>query len=165
VRIRVGKVSVPAVVEAKHPFSVGDGFCSPKHSGGKSTVQYQEFVYRVKEQIDATQPATDTQRVAEGAITATLETLGERLTGGEANDLAAQLPRELQEPLQRTTEEAEDFSLKEFYERVAEREEVDIQTARQDASAVITVLGLALTPGQLDDVMAQLPEEFNALFR
>ena len=128
-------------------------------------MQYQEFIQRVEEEIDATQPATDTQRAAENAITATLETLSERLTGGEANDLAAQLPRELQAPLQRTAEEAEDFSLEEFYGRVAEREEVDIQTARQDASAVITVLGLALTPGQLDDVMAQLPEEFNALFR
>ena len=128
-------------------------------------MQYQEFVQRVEEQIYATQPATDTQRAAESAITATLETLSERLTGGEANDLAAQLPRELQAPLQRTAEEeAEDFSLEEFYGRVAEREEVDIQTARQDASAVMTVLGLALTPGQLDDVIAQLPEEFNALF-
>ncbi len=79
--------------------------------------------------------------------------------------MAAQLPTELQAPLQRTAEEAEDFSLEEFYERVAEREGVDIETARQDASAVMTVLGLALTRGQLDDVMAQLPQEFNALFR
>ncbi len=128
-------------------------------------MQYQEFLQRVEEQIGATQPSTDTQRAAESAITATLETLSERLTGGEANDLAAQLPRELQTPLQRTAEEAEDFSLEEFYGRVAEREEVDIETARQDASAVMTVLGVAVTPGQLEDLMAQLPEEFNALFR
>jgi len=129
-------------------------------------VQYQEFVQRVEEQVNVTQPATDTQRAAENAITATLETLSERLTGGETNDLASQLPTELQAPLQRTGEEqAEDFSLEEFYERVAEREGIDIETARQDASAVMTVLGLALTPSQLDDVRAQLPEEFNALFR
>ena len=129
-------------------------------------MQYQEFVQRVEEQVNVTQPATDTQRAAENAITATLETLSERLTGGETNDLASQLPTELQAPLQRTGEEqAEDFSLEEFYERVAEREGIDIETARQDASAVMTVLGLALTPSQLDDVRAQLPEEFNALFR
>jgi len=119
----------------------------------------------VEEQIDATQPISNTQRAAEHAITATLETLSECLTGGEANDLVAQLPHELQAPLQRSTEQAESFSLEQFYRRVAEREGVDIETAREDASAVMTVLGLALTPGELDDVRAQLPSELDVLFR
>ena len=128
-------------------------------------MQYQEFLQRVQEQISATEPATQTQRAAEQAITATLQTLSERLTGGEATDLAAQLPEELKAPLQRSAEEAEGFSLEEFYGRVAEREGVDIETARNDASAVMSVLRLAVTPGQLDDLMAQLPSEFNVLFR
>ena len=128
-------------------------------------MQYQEFLQRVQEQINATEPATQTQRAAEQAITATLQTLSERLTGGEATDLAAQLPEELKAPLQRSAEEAERFSLEEFYERVAEREGVDVETARNDASAVMSVLRVAVTPGQLDDLMAQLPSEFNVLFR
>jgi uncharacterized protein (DUF2267 family) len=128
-------------------------------------LQYQEFLQRVQEQISATEPATQTQRAAEQAITATLQTLSERLTGGEATDLAAQLPEELKAPLERSAEEAERFSLEEFYERVAEREGVDLETARNDASAVMSVLRLAVTPGQLDDLMAQLPSEFNVLFR
>jgi uncharacterized protein (DUF2267 family) len=161
----MGKVPAWVVVEVECPFW-SRWVCSPEHNGGKSIVQYQEFLHRVEEQIAATQPSSDTQQAAESAITATLETLSERLTGGEVNDIAAQLPAELQASLQRTAEEeAEDFSLEEFYGRVAEREGVDIQTAREDASAVMTVLRLALTSGQLDDVMAQLPEEFNALFR
>jgi uncharacterized protein (DUF2267 family) len=109
-------------------------------------LQYQEFLQRVQEQINATEPATQTQRAAEQAITATLQTLSERLTGGEATDLAAQLPEELKAPLQRSAEEAEGFSLEEFYGRVAEREGVDIETARHDASAVMSVLRLAVTP-------------------
>ena len=109
-------------------------------------MQYQEFLQRVQEQINATEPATQTQRAAEQAITATLQTLSERLTGGEATDLAAQLPEELKAPLQRSAEEAEGFSLEEFYGRVAEREGVDIETARHDASAVMSVLRLAVTP-------------------
>ena len=128
-------------------------------------MQYPEFLRRVEEQIEATQPASETQRAAERAIAATLETLSERVTGGEAADLAAQLPEELQAPLRRAPEAAEGLSLEEFYQRVAEREGVDIETARNDASAVMTVLGLAVTPGELDDVMAQLPSEFNVLFR
>ncbi len=128
-------------------------------------MQYPEFLRRVEEQIEATQPVSDTQRAAESAIAATLETLSERLTGGEAADLAAQLPEELQTPLQRAPEAAESLSLEEFYQRVAEREGLDTETARNDASAVMTVLRLAVTPGELDNVMAQLPSEFNVLFR
>ena len=128
-------------------------------------MQYPEFLQRVQEQISATEPATQTQRAAELAITATLQTLSERLTGGEATDLAAQLPEELKAPLERSAEEAERFSLEEFYERVAEREGVDLETARNDASAVMSVLRVAVTPGQLDDLIAQLPSEFNVPFR
>jgi uncharacterized protein (DUF2267 family) len=128
-------------------------------------LQYTELLRRVEQQIGATEPVTHTQRAAEQAISATLETLNERLTGGEANDLAAQLPAEVQAHLERSTEEAEAFSLEEFYQRVADREGVDIDTARNDASAVMKVLRVAVTHGQFDDVMAQLPEEFNVLFR
>ncbi|MBV9453425.1 MAG: DUF2267 domain-containing protein [Rubrobacter sp.] len=128
-------------------------------------MQYPEFLQRVAEQLDATDPGTEGQRAAELAITATLETLSERLTGGEAKDLAAQLPQELQAPLQRSAEPPEDFSLEEFYERVAERAGVDTETARNDASVVMTVLKEAVTAGQLDDLMAQLPAHFNVLFR
>ena len=93
-----------------------------------------------------------------------IETLNERLTGGEAIDLAAQLPEEIQPAMRPKAEEAERFLLEEFYRRVAEREGVDVETARSDASAVMTVLRDAVTPGELDDVMAQLPAEFNILF-
>jgi uncharacterized protein (DUF2267 family) len=130
-----------------------------------STLQYSEFLRRVEEQIAANRSVSDARREAENATTATLETLNERITGGEARDLAAQLPKEIQPALQPKAEEAEGFSLEEFYRRVAEREGVDIETARIDASAVMRVLREAVTPGELDDVMAQLPEDFNALLR
>ena len=119
----------------------------------------------MEEQIATAHPDSDTQRAAELAITATLETLNERLTGGEAKDLAAQLPKEVQPALQPKSEEAEAFSLEEFYRRVAEREGVDVETARIDAEAVMRAIKEAVTFGELDDVMAQLPAEFNILFR
>ena len=131
----------------------------------KEALKYPEFRQRVEEQITTTQPAAETQRAAEQAITATLETLSERLTGGEATDLTAQLPQEIQAPLERSAEEAESFSVEEFCQRVADREGVDIDTARNDASAVMTVLRVAVTSAQLEDLMSQLPSEFNVLFR
>src|SRR4051794_311540 len=57
---------------------------------------------------------------AERAIEATLRTLAERITGGEAEDIAAFLPKEVRTYLFPTREEAERFGLDEFYRRVAE---------------------------------------------
>ena len=101
-------------------------------------MQYSEYLRRVEEQIAANWSVSDT--ATENAITATLESLNERISGGEARDLAAQLPQEIQLALRPKAEEAEDFSLEEFYRRVAEREGVDIETARIYASAVMRVL-------------------------
>ena len=55
--------------------------------------------------------------------------------------------------------------MEELYRRVAEREGLDIETARMDASVVMRVVTEAVTPGDLDDVMAQLPEDLNTLLR
>jgi uncharacterized protein (DUF2267 family) len=67
--------------------------------------------------------------------------------------------------LRGAAEEAKRFSLEEFYRRVAEREGVDTETARSNALAVMRTLREAVTSGELDDLMAQLPAEFNILFR
>ena len=117
-------------------------------------MQYEEFLNRVQDRIGSAQPDE-----ARRAITATLSTLSERISGGEAKDLAAQLPQELKEPVQRSGEEAEAFSLEEFLRRVGEREAVNADTAREHASAVVTVLREAVTGGQLDDIYAQLPQD------
>ena len=122
-------------------------------------MQYEEFLNKVQDRIGPAQPDE-----ARHAITATLSTLSERISGGEADDLGAQLPQELKEPIQRSGEEAEALSLEEFLRRVGEREEVNADTARNHASAVMTVLREAVTGGQLDDIRAQLPQEFTPLF-
>jgi uncharacterized protein (DUF2267 family) len=102
---------------------------------------------------------------AERAVRATLETLAERLAGGEAKDLAAQLPRELGEHLRRAgSSGGERFSLDEFYRRVAEREGIDVGKAAYHARVVIEVLGEAVSLGEMRDVHAQLPDEFDPLF-
>ena len=64
---------------------------------------------------------------AERATRATLETLGERLAGGEPKDLASQLPPEIGLHLLRYAGMGERFSLDEFYKRVSEREGEDLR--------------------------------------
>ena len=102
---------------------------------------------------------------AERATRATLETLAERLAGGEAKDLAAQLPPEIGEHLKgQWSALGERFSLDEFFRRVSLREGVDLSDAVFHARAVIEVLSEAVSQGEMDDVRAQLPTEFDRLF-
>jgi uncharacterized protein (DUF2267 family) len=106
-----------------------------------------------------------TREEAERAIEATLATLAERITGGEADEIAAFLPKEVRHFLTPTREEAERFGLDEFYRRVAERAGVDRRTAAAYARAVFVALGVAVAPGELRDMAAQLPREYEPLLQ
>jgi uncharacterized protein (DUF2267 family) len=102
---------------------------------------------------------------AEVATRATLTTLAERLAGGEANDLASQLPRGIAEYLR--TEFAGEgmrFPVEEFFERVSQREGVGLPKAIYHTRAVIAVLYEAVSPGEMADIRAQLPADYARLF-
>ncbi|WBB81210.1 DUF2267 domain-containing protein [Micromonospora sp. WMMD882] len=96
---------------------------------------------------------------------ATLETLSERLTGGEALDLAAQLPKPLQSLLRKTpsTEYAERFGAAEFVARVGRRADLDLVGARDGIRAVFTTLREAVTGGEFDELASQFPRDYRDL--
>ncbi|WP_303904634.1 DUF2267 domain-containing protein [Thiohalomonas denitrificans] len=99
------------------------------------------------------------------ASRATLETLAERLAGNEPAQLGAQLPRELREFLQRETAgSGERFDSTEFLKRVSEREGIDLPVAVYHARTVIEVLREAVSAGEINDVLAQLPEDYKRIF-
>ena len=56
------------------------------------------------------------------------------------------------------------FPIEEFFERVSQREGVDVPKAIYHARAVIAVLYEAISPGEMADVRAQLPAEYVRLF-
>ncbi len=122
-------------------------------------MQFDQFIGQVQHR--ARLAATDE---AIRATRTTLQTLAERLTEGEADDLAAQLPQEIGRYLQEVENHAERFSLDDFFRRVSEREGVELPDAVHHARAVISVLNEAVTQGELRDVRAQLPDEFDPLF-
>jgi uncharacterized protein (DUF2267 family) len=99
---------------------------------------------------------------AEGAVQATLRTLAERISAGEARDLAAQLPPEVGELLADGSK-AEKFDLEEFLRRVSEREGVDLDQAESHARAVFDALGRTVTHDELRDMASELPKEFAPL--
>ncbi len=124
-------------------------------------VKYDEFIKEVQ-----TRGHMHSREEAEKATRATLETLAERLVGGEPQDLASQLPPELAEYMRyEGEEESEPFSLDEFFERVNRRDEgVDLPRAVYHARVVMEVLQDAVTKGEIDHVRSQLPAEYEPLF-
>jgi uncharacterized protein (DUF2267 family) len=101
---------------------------------------------------------------AQRALDAVLETLAERVTGGEVDDLAALLPAELRPPLERgrdrTGGKAQRMSLDEFIVRVAEREGVSIEQALDHAHAVFATLREAIPDKEWTDLLAELPRGY-----
>jgi uncharacterized protein (DUF2267 family) len=99
---------------------------------------------------------------AERALRATLKTLGERISGGEARDLAEGLPRSVASELF-DGETAEPFDIGEFLKRVSRREGVDPEAAREHARAVFAALGFAVDAKEIRDMASQLPSDYAPL--
>jgi uncharacterized protein (DUF2267 family) len=118
------------------------------------TVQYDEFIASVADRAGL--PGV----TAESATHAVLQVLAERISGGEAEDLAAQLPAALQPDLEAPQEEAQAFDADEFARRVADRTGLDVVDAGAAMVAVLATLRDAVSPGEYDDVLSQLGREF-----
>lgn len=55
------------------------------------------------------------------------------------------------------------FDLKDFYELVSKREGVDVPKAACHVRAVASVLREAVSPGEWEDVLAQLPTDYDRI--
>lgn len=123
-------------------------------------MKQEEFITHVQSAAQL-----DSRQEAERAVQATLETLAERLVGGEAENLAAQLPKELGSYLEgHAGEPGGTFGLQEFYQRVGDREGISPVDAAIHVRAVMSVLRMAATPGEFNDIEANFPHEYNELF-
>lgn len=121
-------------------------------------MKHDEFVGRVQHLA-----RLSSRGDAEHAIRVVLETLGERIQGGEAKDLASQLPREIGRHLLQSDFQ-ESFGLDEFLWRVADRLGMEPPEATYAARSVIEVLMEAVSRGEIEDVLAQLPAEYQRIF-
>ncbi len=94
---------------------------------------------------------------------AVLQTLAERVTASEADELAAQLPDELGCYLAAPADDGATGGVVTFVHRVAERAGVDPAVAEVGTLAVLATLREAVTVGEFHDLVAQLPKGFDAL--
>lgn len=120
-------------------------------------MKYDEFIGHVQNRA-----ALPSRGDAERLTRVVLENLGARLQEGEADDLAAQLPKELGRHL--LNQPLEKYELNELFSRVAESEGVDQPEAAYRTRVVFEVLMEAASIGEIKDVLDQLPKEFSRLF-
>jgi uncharacterized protein (DUF2267 family) len=94
---------------------------------------------------------------------ATMQTLADRINGGEARELAAELPESLAQPLRTGDEEAKRYDRDEFERRVREHAGLNLNPAdtSRGLSAVLRTLRDA-APGNANQAISQLPKEFGA---
>ena len=117
-------------------------------------MKHDELVKRVAERAEIERSD------ARGAIESTLAVLSERLDAGEAGDLAAQLPEEVAWALRNSAREADAFSADEFVHRVARREGIAPNDADKRVRAVLATLQEAVSAGELEHVLSQLPTDY-----
>ncbi len=104
---------------------------------------------------------------AQAASEAVLATLGETLTGGQAEDVAAQLPDGLASILEDAGHDGAGYDRDQFVDRVGEHlRETDVEgdDAEQFAEAVTDAVAAALTDGEVENLKGQLDEELQPLF-
>jgi uncharacterized protein (DUF2267 family) len=119
-------------------------------------MKYDELIKHVRER-------TGTERAEAERIThAVVQALADRLTGDEARHMLSQLPEPLKSSIT-VTEHAEALTATKFVERIATELGCPPEEARARVHAVLATLEEALTPGELHDVLVQLPSGYMRL--
>jgi uncharacterized protein (DUF2267 family) len=122
-------------------------------------MEYKDFIRTVAER------AALSREEAADLTRATLEMLGDRLSAGEAHDLAYHLPEPLDQSLRIRNRSAKDqgarnYGLDEVVRRVSARTGLNLTETTNGVRAVLTTLRESVDTVEFDQAMSQLPGEF-----
>lgn len=115
-------------------------------------MKYRELVKRVQNYSGFS------DKESENALQLVTETLAARLTEDERKDFASQLPEELKD-MTLSMSGQEKMSKDEFYSEIEDTQGIDHGHAKKQIMAVWLALKDALTPGQIDHIKTQLPND------
>jgi uncharacterized protein (DUF2267 family) len=124
-------------------------------------MRYVEFIRRVEDRVAG---GLGPER-GEQATRAVLTALAASLPRERAEQLATQLPVELQRMLHANTGADSPTSADEFLDLVSDREELSRSEALDHTRAVVSVLGEAVTARVMRHVRSDLPDDFDTLLR
>lgn len=125
-----------------------------KHGVYLAGMDHDTFVSKVQNELNLS-----SQSDAEEAIRAVLQTLGERLQAGEADDLAAPLPKEIDTYLE-IADSGQQFGIDEYYSRVTERMGADLPDAVNNAQRIMAIVHETVPEGEFQDLVANLSSEY-----
>jgi uncharacterized protein (DUF2267 family) len=120
-------------------------------------VKYDQMVKAVEERAGIVD-----REDAERTLRVVVQALADRLLGGEADDLLAQLPEPLKSEI-RVTDEADPMKPQEFVQRVARELDLPEEEARDRVRAVFGTLQEAVTEGEWEEVVGQLDRKYAEL--
>lgn len=122
-------------------------------------MKYKDFMGEVQHRLELPELGR-----AVRATRAVLQTLGERLQEGEATDLAAPLPMEVDYYLE-SADSGQRFDYDEFIERVADRSGVEKADAAYYGKVVFGLVSELVPAAEIEQIRAQLPEDYADLFQ
>lgn len=122
---------------------------------GSIEMNYDDLTAGVQDRL-----ALASQDEADGVTRSVLVALAARLTKEEGADLAAQFPAEIADRI-RTAAGTEDYGVDGFLGRIRESVGLtDRDEALRHSRAVLAQVNELVTAGEMEDVFAQLPDEF-----
>lgn len=124
-------------------------------------MQQTEFIETIRERADL-----DSNEEAETVTVATLHALGTRISEGQLEDVAEQLPDELAGVFSVEAEQATDLTVDEFLKRV-ENEENDAGIegdTEEHVGAVLSTFEWIVDESEWRGARSQLPDEYDRLF-
>ncbi|MBR8743748.1 DUF2267 domain-containing protein [Nocardiopsis sp. MG754419] len=123
-------------------------------------MRYDEFLARVRDLGEH-----ENQREAEEVTTVVLAVLATRLPAEAVESLAAQLPDPLRRALGQVERSApETFGVEEFQSRVATLADGRAYEGERDSRAVLSTVASAVSGGELNRLLSQLPPGYAVLF-
>lgn len=102
---------------------------------------------------------------SDALVRATLKTLAEAVTGGQIDDLAEGLPKELRDELTRRSGQARAMDKNGFLDRVSGAlQTTDLEHVEEQVRAVLQTVRAWAPAGEISDTLKQLPSSLVALF-
>lgn len=115
-------------------------------------MQYRELIKQVQHYSGFSDSESET------ALRLFVEKLSARLTEEEREDFASQLPSDLQD-IALSVEGTEKWSGSEFIKQFCEEEDIEEGRAKKQIHAVWEAIKDAISPGEVEDIRAQLPND------
>jgi uncharacterized protein (DUF2267 family) len=120
-------------------------------------MDYDAFLTNVAERADVS------REQAEALTRATLAVLADRISGGQARHLAAELPEPMKGWLESEDEIAKGYGVHGFARRVRDRAGVPAPLVEPGIRAVFATLREAVSEKEFRDATVQLPKEYDVL--